>query len=146
MRSVILHAVLVCAAASAAHSQEATDADVRSKLLAMENAWNQAAEIKDLKALATILDDDLVLVDSGGRLMTKAGVLADLMASAPEPIVAESTLVQVHGTTAIVTGIVRIRGIKNRKPFVRRERFVDTWRRKNGVWVAIASVAAPMGS
>jgi ketosteroid isomerase-like protein len=141
-----LLAVLVCGATSAVPSQEASDADVRSKLLAMENAWNQAAEIKDLKGLATILDDDLVFVDSDGRWMTKAGILADVMTSAPEPIVAESTLVQVHGSTAIVTGIVRISGIKNGKPLLRRERFVDTWRRKNGVWVAIASVAAPVGS
>ena len=145
MRCRILLTVLVCAGIFVVHAQEAADTGARSKLLALENAWNQAAEVKDLKAMAAILDDAFVFVDSEGRLMTKAGVLADVMASRPEPIVAESSLVQVHGSTAIVTGIVRITGLRKGKPFLRRERFVDTWRQKNGVWVAIASVATPIG-
>ena len=42
-----------------------------AKILALENAWNQAEENKDTKALETLLDSSLVYIDYDGTIMDK---------------------------------------------------------------------------
>ena len=67
------------------------DAD-QSKILALENAWNQAEERKDVKALEALLHPDLVYIDYDGSIMTKSEFIASVKAPAlhPEQIVNES--------------------------------------------------------
>ncbi len=122
-------------------AQETAADSVASKLVAMENLWNQASKSKDLKVLDQILDEAFVYVDFDGRLMTKAEVLTDVKASTMDQVVAESMVTHLHGGTAVITGIFRMRGIKDGKPFQKRGRFVDTWVFKNGVWVCVVSQA-----
>jgi hypothetical protein len=43
----------------------------RSKILALENAWNQAEEHKDVKALEMLLHPNLVYIDYDRSMMTK---------------------------------------------------------------------------
>ncbi|MGA7907466.1 MAG: nuclear transport factor 2 family protein, partial [Candidatus Sulfotelmatobacter sp.] len=64
----------------------------QSKILALENAWNQAEEHKDVKALETLLDSSLVYIDYDGSIMNKAEFIASVQAPAlhPEQIVNES--------------------------------------------------------
>ena len=58
----------------------------------MENAWNQAEERKDIKALDSLLDSTLVYIDYDGSIMSKARFIASVQAPAlhPEQIVNES--------------------------------------------------------
>jgi hypothetical protein len=61
-------------------------------------------------------------------------------AKSQEPQVApESITVHVFGTR-----VFRPKGVEARKPYVRRERFVDTWVYKSGKWVGIATNAMPV--
>ncbi len=103
-------------------------------------------ESKDLKALDAILDEAFVYVDADGRLLTKVEVLADVKAAHGLQVSSASMAVHLHGDTAVVTGIYKITGVERGKPFVRRERFVDTWWYKNGLWVSIASLTTPLAS
>lgn len=50
----------------------------------------------------------------------------------------------VFGNTAIATEVFRAKGIEAGKPYVRRERFVDTWVYKDGKWVCVATDATPV--
>jgi ketosteroid isomerase-like protein len=142
----MLVGLLVCAGTSAGYAQGASDSDSGSKIVALENLWKQAAEAKDLKALDSILDGAFIYVDPEGRLLTKAAVLADPKASTGLQFIPESMVVHLHGDTAVVTGIYRITHVEGGKPFVRHERFLDTWRYNKGSWMAIASLATPVGS
>ena len=140
MRTLLLVALLAGSmiAASRAQVASATDArsdvasDVATKIVALENLWNQAAQAKDIDALNRILDDAFLYVAPDGRLMSKTQVLADVKASQGIQVLSESMVVRLHGDTAIVTGIYKIRGMAHGKPFVRTDRFVDTWRLRNG--------------
>jgi ketosteroid isomerase-like protein len=136
--------LLACASPSVAFAQR--EADIRSKIVALENVWNRAAEVSDIDALDAILDDAFVYVAPDGRLMTKVDVLADVKASHGIRVTSEVMVVNLHGDTAIVTGIYTIKGTAHGRLFVRRSRFVDTWRSKSGVWVSIASLATPIVS
>jgi ketosteroid isomerase-like protein len=125
---------------------QTSQSDTRSKLFALENVWNQAAQRKDLKALQHLLDDAFVYVDSSGKIMTKTDVLASVQVSPVLRVLSESMVVHLHGDTAVVTGIYQTKGTERGKPFIRRERFIDTWHYKNGVWMSIASLITPIGS
>lgn len=117
------------------------DSASESKILAMENAWAQAEEHGDFKALQTLLDDSLVYIRYDGSVWNKSQYLASLKdaTSKEEQGVNESMNARVFGDTAVVTGIYRVKGMEKGKPYQRRERFADTWIFRNGVWVCITS-------
>jgi ketosteroid isomerase-like protein len=121
-------------------------ASIESKIIAMEKAWNQAYKFRDKKALGEILHDSMVLVNDDGSMQSKALFLASVDAAKPsdeqqaEP---ESISVRVFGDVAIATGIFREKGIENGKPYVKRNRFLDTWINRNGSWMCAAASATP---
>ena len=109
-------------------------------MLALERLWGAAAQLRDIKALESIFDNSLVYVD--GRLMSKSQVLADTKTASPVEIVVESEVARSHEQAVIVTGLMRLRGIENGKPYLRHGRFVDTWLLKSGKWICVSSVTA----
>jgi hypothetical protein len=113
----------------------------QTRILALENAWNQAEEHKDVKALDSLLDPTLVYIDYDGSMMTKAQFMASVQAPAlhPQQIVNETMAARVYGSSAVVTGIYREKGVLNGKPYSRRGRFTDTWVYQNGIWTCVAS-------
>jgi len=143
MRTLILAALLAYAGPLAGQAQRTPDSG--SKIVALENVWNQAAQAKDLKALNALLDDAFIYVGPDGKMLTKAEVLADVQASYGIQVSSEDMVVHFHGDTAVITGIYRTRGVDHGKPFVRLDRFVDTWHYQNGGWKSIASLATPLG-
>ncbi len=134
--------------ASAINPSAQTDSEeaVKSKVIALEKAWNQAYKLGDTKALSTLLDDSLVLVEDDGSLKSRAQFLASIKGPTAneEQVAPESVTVHVHGQTAIAVGVFAAKGTHNGKPYVRRERFVDTWILKNGNWVCVATNATPI--
>jgi len=113
----------------------------RTRILALENAWNQAEEHKDTWALGGLLAATLVYIDYDGTLMNKAQFMASVKAPSlyPDQIVNESMTAQVYGDSAVVTGIYREKGIHNGKTYLRRGRFTDAWINENGTWRCVAS-------
>jgi ketosteroid isomerase-like protein len=146
MRGLTWLVLLVVAGTSAGYAQDDSEADVGSKIVAMEHVWAQAYVAKDPKALERMLDDAFVCVDSNGRLLTKEDAMMDVRTSTVLQILTESMAVHLHGDTAIVTGVFLMKGLEHGKPFTERDRFVDTWLYRNGQWVSIASLAMRVGS
>ncbi len=144
MKKWILFSVF-CIFSSAVFAQEQNSA--QSKIIAMEKAWNQAFKLRDKKALGEILDDSIVLVNDDGSLATKAdflGAVESASKSDDQQAEPESIAVHVFGDVAIATGVFREKGTENGKPYLRRNRFVDTWVNKNGTWVCVAASATPL--
>lgn len=146
MRFSGLLMALVCAAALFVPAQEDNEHLVQSKIIALEKAWNQAYKLADKRALDRILDDHIVLINDDGSQQTKADFLASVKKSnsQEQQVAPESMNVKVFGNTAISTGIFRAKGVEAGKPYVRRERFVDTWIYKGGNWVCVATNATPV--
>jgi ketosteroid isomerase-like protein len=145
MRVLTSVALLACIGAPIAYAQQVDDPDAESKIIAMERiAKLQACDNKDPKTLRTILDDAFVAVNQEGRVLTKTELLMCVQAIKSFQFTMDQMVVKLHGDTAIVTGLYRMRGVERGKPFLRRGRFVDTWLHKRGRWVAIASLSTPM--
>ncbi len=140
MKRAVSLLLLLCVAAPFAPAQD--DEAIRTKILALEKAWNQAYKLADTKALASILDDKIILIEDDGSMKTKAEFLASIKAptSNEEQVAPESLIVHVFGKTAVAVGVIGVKG----KSGVRRERFIDTWIEKNGNWICIASDATPI--
>lgn len=141
----ILAVILVCAATSL-FAQSDSDSATQAKIIALEKAWNQAYKLGDTKGLAALLDSAIVLVEDDGSVKTRSEFLATVKASSgnEEQVEPESITVHVFGQTAIAVGVFAAKGTKGGKPYVHRERFVDTWILKNGNWVCVATNATPM--
>ena len=137
--------ILVSAMTMSTMAQD--NGSVESKVIAIEKAWNQAYKFRDKKALGEILDDSIVLVNDDGSLQSKRVFLGSVDTAKPsdqqqaEP---ESISVHVFGDVAIATGIFKEKGVENGKPYLRRNRFVDTWVNRNGSWVCVAASATPV--
>jgi hypothetical protein len=137
--SVAVLCLAICVSASAQNppDQSAT----RDKILALENAWNQAEEHKDAKALNSILASTLVYVDYDGTLMNKVEFMASVKRPSLHPlqIVNELMTTWIYRDTIVVTGIYRETGALEGKPYARRGRFTDTWVNFDGTWECVAS-------
>jgi ketosteroid isomerase-like protein len=144
MKYTVFLIVLACAPALFAQSD--SEEAAKAKVIALEKAWNQAYKMADTKALGSLLDDSLVLIEDDGSLKTKAQFLASVKApdANEEQVAPESMTVHVHGQTAIAVGVFAAKGNRGGKPYVRRERFVDTWILKNGNWICVATNATPI--
>jgi|SRR5579859_1334038 len=147
MKRTCLLILLLAAAAAGVSAQETNP--TQSKIIALEQLWNQAYKAGDTKALDSILDNGIVLVNDDGSVQTKMEFLASMkstatQASQEQQVSPESLAVHVFGTTAIATGVMRVKGTENGKPYTRRERFVDTWVLKGGNWVCVGTDATPV--
>jgi ketosteroid isomerase-like protein len=111
--------------------------------LGLEKAWNHAIEAKDTKALDQLLASTFVAIESNGVQSNKSEFLASIKDPSYQPsqAVNEQMNVQVYGNSAVVVGIFRIKGVDKGKPYVRRERFIDTWIKQNQTWQCVASSA-----
>jgi ketosteroid isomerase-like protein len=140
--------IVVCTMGLVVRAQDDSESAVRSKIIALEKAWNQAYKAGDVRALDSILDNEIVLINDDGSLQTKAEFLGSIKAtsnnSQEQQVSPESMSVHVFGTIAVATGVFRAKGVEAGKKYLRRERFVDTWIFKNGKWVCVASNATPI--
>lgn len=145
MRCRILLLMLACLIASPGEAQSNDLRDAEGKLLALERVGNlQAIELKDLKMLNEIIDENFVSVEPDGRLMDKPRFLAFVQNATSLRYQTREMSVRIHGPTAIVTGVYQLNGFLGGKAFIRRGRFVDTWLDKDGKWLVIASLSTPL--
>jgi ketosteroid isomerase-like protein len=112
-----------------------------SKLIALENAWNQAQLHHDAKALDTLVSDAFVYTDYDGTVENKAQFLADLK----DPnyratlIANDDVRVITYTNVAIVVGRYHTKGTYKHQPFEHYGRFTDTWLYENNKWECVAS-------
>lgn len=141
-KSACAAAALFAFAALSAFAQNASN-DEGGRVLGLEKAWNHAIEAKDTKALDQLLAPTFVAVEIDGSASSKSEFLASIKAPEYQPsqAVNEDMSVQVYGNSAVVVGIFRIKGMEKGKPYVHRERFIDTWIKRDGGWQCVASSA-----
>ena len=113
----------------------------KSRIIALENSWNQAELHNDAHAVDLLLADDFVMTVADGYTLNKAALLASVRDTSYRPDVLQSENMEVHmyGNTAIVTGSYLEKGKDKGKPFERRGRFTDTWMNLAGAWRCVAS-------
>lgn len=124
-----------------AQSQPSDSAAEESKLIALENAWNQAQLHHDGKALDSVVGDRFVYTDYDGTVMNKAKFLADLKDPSYRAslIANENVKVNLYQNAAVVIGTYHTKGTYKGKPFEHYGRFTDMWIYQNDRWQCVAS-------
>ncbi len=142
MRRLLWLVLVVCIAARGFGQTEADGG--ASKVLALERLLKlQAPQMKDLRALNDILDDQFLCIDEHGATLTKSELLVLFKTNDVVTYATDQIVVQVHGDTAVVSGLYQSKSVAGHQAFSRRVRFIDTWIRKQGAWLAIASLFTP---
>jgi ketosteroid isomerase-like protein len=141
--TAILLIVTSLAGADSTAGQQGSMSDEGGRVMALENAWNHALEAKDTKALDMLLANTFVSVDIDGSIASRSEFLASIKSAdyQPSQAVTEQSTVQVYGDAAVVVGVFRIKGTEKGKPYVHRERFVDTWIKLRGTWQCVATTS-----
>jgi len=146
-RAVIAGALLLLGVAITL-AQQSRLSDESGRVLALETAWNHAIESKDTKAIDMLLAEDMVALASDGAFSNKKEYLAGIAGAAfqPSQAVNEQNTAHVYGDTIVAVGVFRIKGMEKGKPYVHRERTIDTWVKINGTWKCVAAVAVAISS
>ncbi len=112
-----------------------------TKIIALENLWNQMQINHDADAMGKMLDSDFILTDYDGAVFSKDQFLATIRDKSIQVTteVSEDMKLHRHGDTVVVTGATHEKGTEKGKPFSHRGRFTDTWIKKDGQWLCIAS-------
>jgi ketosteroid isomerase-like protein len=121
-----------------------TAVSVSQSLMDMEQQWNKASKAGDADALAPLLADDLVYLDSDGTMRTKPEVLARTKKAKWTAMELSDMKVTTHGNTAVVTGSWAGKGIDaTGKAIDGKERWADTWvKQANGKWQCVSTASA----
>ena len=146
MRSFTSLCVLTCFfgfAGVTARQQFAKPSGEEGRIIALESAWDQAEQNRDVNALNGLLADSLVYIDYDGSSSSKQQFLDSVRSGeiTAEQINNEGVSVRLlgNGTVAVSTGIYRDKGLEKGKPFQRRGRFTNVWVKQNGGWQCVAS-------
>jgi hypothetical protein len=135
----VLSLWLVVLAAGPIYGQDT--AAEKSKLIALENAWNQAQIHRDGKALDRLVADSYVYTDWDGTVMNKSKFIADIKDPAVKLTLVANDNVEVYlyPGVAVVTGEYHAKGKSQGKPFDHYGRFTDTWILSGDRWQCVAT-------
>jgi hypothetical protein len=101
--------------------------------------YDEAQIHGDKAELQRLVADDYTLVNSSGRIQTKAELIADYTAPGYkiEPFEIMQPVEKVWSDGAVMGGVVDLRGTDGGKPFAVKLRFADIWAKRNGKWQVI---------
>jgi len=122
-------------------AQQSNTAGDETRIIGLENIWNQAQKNHDANALAGMLHPDFVFTDYDGTVMTKPQFLASIRDTSNTLTLEVSDDMVLHrfGDTAVVTGATHEKGKQKGKGYEHYGRFTDTWVRHNNEWLCVAS-------
>jgi hypothetical protein len=133
--------VLLIALAPALYAQQPSSTADESRLIALENAWNQAQLHHDAKALDSLVGPKFIYTDTDGTVMNKAQFLADAQDPSYQAtlVTNDNVKVDLYPNAAVVSGTYHTKGTYKGKPFNHYGRFTDMWIYQNSEWQCVAS-------
>jgi ketosteroid isomerase-like protein len=139
MRRLFIPVLLLSSLALPLNSAQ-TEGD-ETKIIALENLWNQMQIAHDADAMEKMLDADFILTDYDGSVLTKGQFLASIRDKSNQLTseVSQDMKLHRHGDTVVVIGATHEKGTAKGKPYEHHGRFTDTWIKHDTQWLCIAS-------
>lgn len=125
---------------AAADSSKAAPTKTERTLVRLEDEWAQAVVRRDAAAVRRLVAPRWIYSDESGTMNREQGIASftsgsDTVTSAGN----DGMHAVVYGNTAIVTGILWMRGHGAQGAFEHRYRYTDSWMKLGGRWQCIAS-------
>jgi ketosteroid isomerase-like protein len=133
MKHVVLISLAALLAPALLHAQQS---DEVKSVFEAERQLALVYQKGDVEGIARGVMEDYTLINSRGKMSTRADDIAEATKKDPAYEIFENSEMKarVHGTTAIVTGITHAKGMSGGKPFDARFLFTDTFVKDNGQW------------
>ncbi|MES2176227.1 MAG: nuclear transport factor 2 family protein [Gemmatimonadota bacterium] len=136
----LLFLVLFLFAMAVPVKAQQNDKTVEQTLFKLENEWAQAVIHRDANVLRRLTATKWVYSDESGVMERDAGIKAftsgtDTVREASN----EKMRALIYDKTAVVIGILQMKGRGPKGPFTNRYRYTDTWALIDGHWQCIAS-------
>lgn len=141
MRGILIAVLAIsCVAGSlGAQSGSSRAKSTERELLRLEDGWAAALIRRDTAMFRQRLAPDFVYTENAD-VMTKQDVISGILGTDTVTWAGnEGMKVHLYGTTAVVTGILAMKGRGKDGPFDKRYRFTDTWKYLAGRWQIIAA-------
>ena len=131
---------------SAVRSQAQKASGAEKSVAALEQQWLQGQKTNNPDLVAPLLADKIVVTEADGKVLDKAGTVANYKKTKWDSAEYTDLKVAVFGDTAIATGGFQGKGTDALgKPFDDNERWTDTWvKMPDGKWQCVASQATPV--
>jgi ketosteroid isomerase-like protein len=129
-------------AATTATTTPAGKTNVAAAIRALEARWAASIAAHDATVPQQLVAADYIGVNSAGRVVNKAALLADMKRdkNTYESAVNSGVTVRVHGNTAVAVGTTRQTGkTPAGEAFTYSYRWTDTWLERNGQWQCVGS-------
>lgn len=136
--AAVLSAHLAHAQGSAAKSAQVSN--VRKTVFGLEDEWTRALIRRDTAAFRRLTVPGFIYTEDNAVMNQNELVRA--IATSPDKIEwagNEEMKLHDYSPTAVVTGILVVKGRNKGGRFTNRYRFTDTWLLRNGKWQAIAA-------
>jgi len=113
----------------------------REALMALERTWAKSVMTHDAAPLEGLLADDFTQTSETGEVRGREETIARVGSGTSEFTSGglEDMRVRFYGDTAVVTGRFRGAGRSGEEPFTVDVRWTDTFVRRDGRWVCVAS-------
>jgi hypothetical protein len=110
-------------------------------LVQLEKNWADSLRRGETAFLDSVTAPEWTNTGSNGRMRTKPDVLDSIRSGGVklDSVELSELKARVYGDAAVVTGIFDERGASGGKPFRERGRFTDTFIRRNGKWLCVAT-------
>ena len=133
MKHLALISLAALLAPALLHAQQSDEAKA---VLEAERQLALVYQKGDTNGIARGVMEDYTLINSRGKMSTRADDIAEATKKDPAYEIFENSEMKarVHGTTAIVTGITHAKGISGGNPFDARFLFTDTFVKDKGQW------------
>ncbi|HUN88450.1 MAG TPA: nuclear transport factor 2 family protein [Terriglobales bacterium] len=144
-----LRLFLICLFALGVAAQNSpSDAKTADEIKKLETDFSQASIKDGAAAVEKYEADDIIDTDPAGNVTTKAqdkqaAASGDLKFESIEP---SAMVVHVYGNTAVVVGLVQVKGTFKQQDISGKYRFTDTWVKRNGKWQEVASESVKVAS
>ncbi len=111
-----------------------------SEVLDAERAFLQAHLDCDVVTLDRLMAEEYAQIDSRGRVVRKAEVIASFESGARhwDEARTEDLEVRVYGEAAVVIGLWRARGTNSGRAFDYAARYMAVWVRRDGRWQSVS--------
>ncbi len=113
------------------------------ELVQLEHAFAQAAFCSDVGMMDRYTADDFTGIDSSGKEVTKAQILARFRTPRGEieSLRHDDIKVRVFGDSAVATARTVVKGKVNGQEFAGEYPYMRVWIKRNGRWLAVAAMS-----
>jgi hypothetical protein len=139
----ILALGVICSVSAQEASKHDSDAEIQKQILAVDKERYEAMEKRDMAAMDRLHADELVFINTKGRLLNKAEYLEEVRSGNLKFLSVETDDYHfcVYGDTVIMSGraksVVEYHGVVNKRP----RRFTSVFIKLQGQWRLVAHQA-----